>query len=208
MINAIGAYIVILLALGIYQSKVKCTDIEEALNRYGTLGRSVLAAWLLALGWYNFRPESGLGNTWFGFVLLYIPSGFLLWIHESGHFFFIWANKFFHAAGGSLMQWFVPAVLAFRFWCKKLLVGFWTFSACLGVSLLSSVSYISDARAEKLPLLGGGEHDWHFMLGALGLLNADHFIASMFAILGWGILLPSVVMIVRNFRISGGGTGN
>ena len=38
--------------------------------------------------------------------------------------------------------------------------------------------YVQDARAEELPLVGGGEHDWSYLLGRLGLLNQDHRIGE------------------------------
>src|SRR3989454_2304072 len=38
--------------------------------------------------------------------------------------------------------------------------------------------YVQDARAEQLPLVGGGEHDWNYLLGTLGLLNQDQLIGG------------------------------
>jgi hypothetical protein len=61
--------------------------------------------------------------------------------------------------------------------------------------------YVADARALRLPLLGGRTgaevegHDWEYLLGALGLMNHDvtlgrlSFVLGalvMVAALGWG----------------------
>jgi hypothetical protein len=70
-----------------------------------------------------------------------------------------------------------------------------------GASLMDLAPYIADARALRLPLLGGGTgaevegHDWEYLLGALGLLGADVTLGRlsfalgalvMLGALGWG----------------------
>ncbi len=47
--------------------------------------------------------------------------------------------------------------------------------------------YVADARAQELPLVGGGEHDWNYLLGRLDLLAHDQGIAR--AIVCTGVLL-------------------
>ena len=44
--------------------------------------------------------------------------------------------------------------------------------------------YVRDARAEDLPLVGGGEHDWNYLLGTLGLLNQDQLIGGAVPLAG------------------------
>ena len=73
-----------------------------------------------------------------------------------------------------------------------------------GQSLMDLAPYIADARALRLPLLGGGTgaevegHDWEYLLGALGLLSRDlalgrlSFALGALAMLGallWGGLV-------------------
>ena len=53
--------------------------------------------------------------------------------------------------------------------------------------------YISDARAQDLPLVGGGEHDWLWILDELDLLHRDLAIGR--AVHGVGILLYLVSVI-------------
>ena len=54
--------------------------------------------------------------------------------------------------------------------------------AWLAFSLWSLATYIGDARAQELPLLGltpDPIHDWNWMLGRLGLLNWDKGLALL-----------------------------
>jgi hypothetical protein len=44
--------------------------------------------------------------------------------------------------------------------------------------------YVKDARAEELPLLGGGEHDWAYLLDRLGLLEQDQLIGGAVHLIG------------------------
>jgi hypothetical protein len=44
--------------------------------------------------------------------------------------------------------------------------------------------YVRDARAQELPLVGGGEHDWAFLLGHFGLLARDQGIGQTIHLLG------------------------
>src|SRR3989442_13581246 len=44
--------------------------------------------------------------------------------------------------------------------------------------------YVKDARAEELPLVGGGEHDWNYLLGELGLLDQDQLAGDAVRVAG------------------------
>jgi hypothetical protein len=61
--------------------------------------------------------------------------------------------------------------------------------------------YVRDARAQQLPLVGGGEHDWAIILGEMGWLWSDQAIGRAVwlsgvllygtsLILGWRFLYP------------------
>ena len=88
--------------------------------------------------------------------------------------------------GGSLFQVMLPFMLAGAF----LIINKDGFAAsvCLwwtGQSLMDLAPYIGDARALRLPLLGGGTgadvpgmHDWANILRRLGWLDYDQQIAS------------------------------
>jgi hypothetical protein len=53
--------------------------------------------------------------------------------------------------------------------------------------------YIKDARAQELPLVGGGEHDWTIMLGELGQLPRDQAIGG--AVFLVGVLIYGVAIV-------------
>jgi hypothetical protein len=52
--------------------------------------------------------------------------------------------------------------------------------------------YVKDARAEELPLVGGGEHDWAYLLGRLGWLPYDQIIGRRVWVLGVLIYLVAI----------------
>jgi hypothetical protein len=64
----------------------------------------------------------------------------------------------------------------------------WLGQSCWNVSV-----YIQDARAQELPLVGGGEHDWAVILGELGLLQRDQAIGGAVYLAGVGIYAAAVI---------------
>ena len=51
---------------------------------------------------------------------------------------------------------------------------------------------MADARSQELPLVGGGEHDWAYLLGSLGLLRKDHELAGAVHFLGVALYMLSI----------------
>jgi hypothetical protein len=112
---------------------------------------------------------------------LALPSGLTLSFlhlinlvfHEAGHVIFGFFGRFVAVLGGSLNQVLVPAVctgvfLARRQYGPAAVTLFWT-----GESLADVAVYVADGRAMALPLLADGAlHDWNYILGNLGLLQA------------------------------------
>ena len=115
-------------------------------------------------------------------------------IHESGHFFFRFFGRFMMFLGGTLMQIITPGILIFYFFVNDYRFGTQVSLFWLGHNLINISVYAADARARRLPLLGGNavEHDWWTMLGMLDLLAYDQIIGYIFfslAILVFIILL-------------------
>lgn len=54
-----------------------------------------------------------------------------------------------------------------------------------GQNWLNVARYMADARAQLLPLVGGGEHDWNALFARWGLLPHDTAIAGSVSFLGW-----------------------
>lgn len=130
-----------------------------------------------------------IGRSWFHNVNLVF--------HEAGHVLFIPFGRYVSILGGSLFQILVPLFLLFAFLVKNK-DGF-AASICLwwtGQSVMDLAPYIADARALRLPLLGGGTgadspgvHDWQNLLRPLGWLQYDIRIATLVDVVGSGVIL-------------------
>jgi len=97
-------------------------------------------------------------------------DGVNLAFHEAGHVFFGLLGQTLGVLGGTLLQLAVPLACAGHFLVQGRL-----FEACVGAfwfgeSLMYTAVYMGDAMDRVLPLVGGGEHDWYWLLGRAGLL--------------------------------------
>lgn len=117
-------------------------------------------------------------------------------IHEAGHFFFSLFGKFIYTLGGTLMQIILPSVIAVFFFRNNYRTGVQFGLLWLGQNFINISVYAADARAQKLPLLGGKKvyHDWHYLLGELGLLNSDYVIGYTFLGIAIFIFLVAILM--------------
>ena len=160
-------------------------------------------------GWY-WQPISTagliatvIGSAWLMLLLHTDKDGFLLIldsvnlaIHEFGHPFFGVFGESMGLWGGTLAQLLLPLILAGVFWHQRsalsmCIVGVWFFENFLNVA-----RYIADARAQELPLVGGGEHDWANILGRHGMMDQDLAIASVVRTTGWIGMIACVVLAV------------
>ncbi len=73
------------------------------------------------------------------------------------------------------MQIILPSLIAWYFWRNHYRTGTQIGLLWLGQNFINISVYAADARAQKLPLLGGSKvyHDWNYMLGELNLLSYD-----------------------------------
>jgi len=146
------------------------------------VGRGILYLLLLTWGWRFLTSSVASGYAAESPLHL-----ILLPFHEAGHVIFgVPGIRFLMVLGGTLGQLLVPAIVTGAFVLRRDRfggsVGLWW----LGQSFMDVAVYADDARAGKLPLLGGvtgGEvedyHDWEVMLGKLGWLPYDHLIARL-----------------------------
>ena len=107
--------------------------------------------------------------------------------HETGHLVFAPFGEFLGCAGGTLFQLIMPLAFVAYFTRRgdghAASVALWW----VGQNCGHIAYYVADARAMELPLVGGGEHDWNYLLGELGLLARDQAIAH--AVVATGVLL-------------------
>lgn len=144
--------------------------------------------WGLSFISMDFRSNE-IGQSWLHNVDLIF--------HEAGHVIFSPFGRTSMILGGSLFQVLVPLVIVFAF----LIANRDGFGAAIslwwcGQSLMDVAPYIADARALRLPLLGGGTgadspgmHDWANLLRPRGWLEYDIQIAAWVDTMGSGLIL-------------------
>ena len=117
-------------------------------------------------------------------------------IHEAGHFFFSFFGKFIYTLGGTLMQIILPSIIALFFFKNNYRTGIQFGLLWLGQNFINISVYAADARARKLPLLGGNKvyHDWHYLLGELGILEYDQIVGYTFV--GIAIIIFAVAVLM------------
>lgn len=116
-------------------------------------------------------------------------DGVNLAFHEAGHLFLTPFGRWMHFMGGTLGQLVFPVALVVYFLredkpFEAAVCGLWT-----AESLMYVAWYMADAQAMAIPRVGGGIHDWNWMLGRTGLLpycktmaSTLHLLASIGAI--------------------------
>jgi hypothetical protein len=134
----------------------------------------------------------------YGFALLRSPEAGSLMdsvdlpIHETGHLVFSPFGEFVQFLGGTLFQVIVPCVFVGYFLKRKARraasVAWWW----VALRFWNLSGSVTDARAEELPLVGGGEHDWAYLLGRLGWLPYDQIIGRRVWVLGVLIYLVAI----------------
>jgi hypothetical protein len=157
-------------------------DEWKPVSRYAGIGWLVFYAAFLLYAFAN-RP---------GFLIL---DNVNLMIHEGGHLFFSWCGYTIMILGGTLGELLAPLLCAaYFFWKREVTAtafcGFWFFENFLYIG-----TYMADARAVSLPLVGSGEHDWETLFGQWGLLMQDQKIGGATRDLGWLGMLATVAWL-------------
>ncbi len=163
----------------------------------------------------EWKPVSrGAGIAWLCFYAIFLlyaylnRSGFLildyvnLIIHEGGHFFFSWFGETIHILGGTLGELIVPLLCAAYFFWQRENTGF-AFSCFWFFEYFPYIgTYMADALAGALPLVGSDESDWTILFGQWGLLAQDQKIGGTMRILGWLGMLATALWFANRVRIS------
>ncbi len=145
--------------------------------------RRALSAALLLYGVYGLRHQ-GEGS---------LLDGVDLAIHETGHLVFGPFGEFVGFAGGTLFQLLMPMAFVIYFLRRQdryaaSVALWWVGQNCGHIAV-----YVADARAQELPLVGGGEHDWEYLLGRMGLLAQDQAIARTITSIGYLLVVGAAV---------------
>jgi hypothetical protein len=151
------------------------------------------------LEWKRWRLGLTVVLAVYGWICLRAPERYRwldsldLAIHETGHLLFAFDGETLAVLGGTLMQLLVPAAFMVALWRQGDRHGatiplWWLGQNCWNISV-----YIRDAREQALPLVGGGEHDWAFLLGEWGLLQRDQLIGGAVYLCGALVYLTAIV---------------
>ena len=142
------------------ETTLSSTNDRQRERAFGRLALTILLA-LYAIPLMR-HPESG------SFL-----DGIDVAIHETGHLVFGPLGEVIGAAGGTMFQLIVPGVFVWYFARRgdrhAATVPLWW----IAQNLWNISVYVRDARVQELPLVGGGEHDWAFLLGRFGVLAHD-----------------------------------
>lgn len=170
------------------------TDRMQTRGRWERLGRPLTGAAI------------GAVITWFAFVAnrqVPILDWFDLAVHEAGHLIALPLPRLGMFLAGSIAQVAFPLAMAAYFWTRSRDAAASGFClAWAGTSAWDVSVYAGDAVAQSLPLVGGGEHDWAYILGPRGF-DALHmtdaiagfieFSGAVLALLGIGVALRSAL---------------
>lgn len=179
-------------------------------------GRSVVWLLLAWLGWLSAmtRYDDVVNHTLSGAVAFLHRIDLVF--HEAGHVIFRLFGDFMTVLGGSLMQLIVPTAVCIAFLVKRsdpfgASVGLWW----TGQSLTDLAPYIADARALRLPLLGGGTgadrtgiHDWENILGRLHWLSYDRIFGGIadsvgIALMALALIWGGALLVKQHARLAG-----
>src|SRR5689334_11588496 len=138
------------------------------------------------------RGRSWIPRALLLLILIRLFSGVTLAFHEMGHLAFAWAPQFIAVLMGSVFQVGVPALVIIIFSRQPDYFGMSIGGIWLAYSLWELSDYVGDARAQDLPLVGFASsedliHDWHYILGKLHMLPADHALAFVLKVMALGV---------------------
>jgi hypothetical protein len=152
-------------------------------------GKSLLVRLPVLVFMFYLLYQNIFNPNYFGFIRY-----FDLIIHEAGHWIFMPFGETLTILGGSLLQLIIPIIFIFSFWRQNDYFGISFCLVWLGDNLFYVATYIGDARALVLPLLGGDGtiHDWNFLLSKWDILSYDKAIASGVESLGAGAMLGGI----------------
>jgi len=183
-------------------------DVEVDTNPFYFGGRVLLFLIILVWGFKLVLTPMGGDYKMNSFMhLINLP------FHEAGHIIFRPLGQWIASLGGTLGQLLMPLVCLAVLLLKTrdafgASVGLWWF----GENFMDIAPYINDARALKLPLLGGnvgesspyGFHDWEYLLNEIGWLRHDHTLAQIADKAGALLILASLAwgayLLFRQYR--------
>ena len=147
----------------------------------------------------QFRVGLTIALAVYGVAILAAPQSWSfmdninLPVHETGHLLFAPFGDTIQLLGGTMLQLLLPLAFAAYFTMQRdehaASVGVWW----VGQNFVNISTYMGDAKAMELPLVGGGDHDWNLLFSQWGVLTH----ATQYAQLahGFGFLVMLVATV-------------
>jgi hypothetical protein len=144
-----------------------------------------------------------LGFHWFGedgWVPLLDSANLAL--HEAGHPLVGIFSTRLTVYGGTLFQLAFPLLAALQFRRSANPAGIAAALVWLGENLFNVARYMADARAQELPLVGNGDHDWTEIFSRWHVLHLDGRIAGITRGIGLILMAWALLWLYRRWRES------
>jgi hypothetical protein len=120
--------------------------------------------------------------------------------HEAGHLIYGLLGGTAGLYGGTLGQLTFPLIAAVIFFRRRQTASLAVAGIWLCENWLNIARYMADARAQALPLVGGGEHDWTTILLRWNALQADVRLATLVRFAAVAGLAACVALAVWRWR--------
>ncbi|MFC1883189.1 zinc ribbon domain-containing protein [Thermodesulfobacteriota bacterium] len=183
-------------------------SVQDPVNKFYFAGRIII--FFVVLVWGVIFIIKPIESNYVGGSFMHLVN---LPFHEAGHVIFRPLGKFITSLGGTIGQLLMP-LICFAVLIVKTRdtfgasVALWWF----GENFIDIAPYINDARALKLPLLGGnigysspyGFHDWEYILKQTGLAKFDHLFAKISLSIGAFMIAVSLIwggiLLVKQYK--------
>ena len=152
------------------------------------LALSALAAWIV---WQHFVTA----DAW-----VFVLDHANLALHEAGHPLVGLLSARLAVYGGTLFQLLFPMLCAHHFRRGRQAPGWAASLLWLADSVMNVGRYMKDARAQQLPLVGGGDHDWTEIFSRWGVLAHDVGIGNGTRLLGLALAVYALWWLWRQQR--------
>ena len=123
--------------------------------------------------------------------------------HEAGHVIFGIFGDVVSLYGGTLGELVFPLIAAIAFWRQRLLISCSVSLLWLFENFIYIATYMGDARAHELPLIGGIDpevaHDWTNILNRWGMLEYDTILSTGLKIIAWVGFFATFLWVTYHF---------
>ncbi len=165
-----------------YQQRLRQWLCETAAKAWPPVSGPVVLLSVVGIVWALLRATTG--DRWVP-ILDHVNLVF----HEAGHLIVGIFSGRLSVYGGTIGQMFFPVAFTIRFWSRRHTLGFALCFAWACESLLNIATYMGDARAMALPLIGGLDpqryHDWHEIFSRWQMLEIDTAWAALNRLIAW-----------------------